>query len=229
MFRQTQISTETPREFAVCFPPGTIFRAVGTMNAAARFTILVKNDGTTKTLRCDDKTWKDPAMWRAFDGLNAGTFAKNLAEWKNWTITVDVSTPKSWYSTAATSYRSLPDGASRDEIICTLNAAYAQVRNDWRSYLEQLQALYPFFKTIEEAPAGINVLLRMTTAGAQVQQAQPQEQPELLMPPPRVASASPPQETITLTRDQMNYIYTMASGRALTDDVWATVKLIANR
>jgi hypothetical protein len=114
-----------------------------------------------------------------------------------------------------------------------LGRIHIQLNNDWRAYVEQLQALYPFLKTIEKAPYSAPGPLRLTNAEPQAAPQptlpEPQDQPELLMPPPRVASASPPQETITLTRDQMNYIYTMASGRALTDDVWATVKLIANR
>ncbi len=235
MFRQTQVvADETPREFAVCFPPGTIFRVTNKHDATGRFTLLVKNDGTIKTLRYNDKTWKNPDMLKYYDGYSKEMIDITLPVWAlNYTITADVKPPVGWYvgsSSLFQAHRSAPIGSvERHEASIALARNLKQLNQDWRTYVEQLQALYPFLKTIEKAPYSASVPLRMTTAEPQMN---PVERPQTQAAPPQAspqAQAAPPQETITLTRDQMNYIYTMASGRALTDDVWAAAKQVASR
>ena len=217
------------------FPCGTIFRA--SHPSGVRITALVKEDGHIKVLRSNDLTYKSPNWWPGYvENKAVGDFIDIYAK-PGWTLTADVRPPKDWWNEAGTEWRrALPPGASHAEIARICQAAYAKAREGWAEYVRRLQALYPVFTAIEKAPEGANVPFRLVAAATPTvaavvpvletlnhileSAAQPQPLPQLLMPPARP-------ETVTLTRDQMNYIYTMASGRAITDDVWATVKQIA--
>jgi hypothetical protein len=235
IFRQTPVADETPREFPVCFPPGTIFRLSRASDPNARITALVKNDGCLKLLRYNEFTHKNPEMAKVpttFHNMTPGEFLgymelEGIVE--DATIVADVKPPRAWFTTRAL-WTSL-GGRLVEGWKEQLTAACEKRRNDWRAYLEQLQALYPIFKTIETAPEGTSVPLRMTAPPQprEVPEPQPQaERPTLLMPPSTAPQPQAP-ETITLTRDDMAYIYTMASGRAFTDDVWASLKQLATR
>lgn len=211
-------------ENSVCFPCGTIFRA--SHPSGARITALVKEDGRIKVLRSNDLTWKSPNWWPGYvENKAVGDFI-GLYTRADWTLTADVRPPKDWWREAGRTWRSVPPGTPYDERIRVMNAAYAKARDSWAEYVCRLQALYPVFTAMEEAPEGTNVPLRLV---APATQQEPQSAPvlETLNRILGGSTTATTPETVTLTRDQMNQIYTMASGRAITDDVWTTVKQIA--
>ncbi len=211
------------------FPCGTIFRA--SHPRGARITALVKEDGRIKVLRSNDLTYKSPNWWPGYVENKAVADFIDIYTKPDWTLTADVRPPKDWWNEAGRVWRSLPAGMSSEEKWRVADVAYAKAREGWAEYVRRLQALYPVFTTIEKGPVRTNPLRLVAAPMPAVpvletlnrileSAAQPQPLPQLLMPPTRP-------ETVTLTRDQMNYIYTVASGRAITDDVWATVKAIA--
>ena len=231
IFRQTPVADETPKEFPVCFPPGTIFRLSRASDPQARITALVKNDGRLRLLRYNEFTWKNSEMAKVpttFHDMTPDQFLSYMEIediMEDTTITADVRPQRDFWP----SYRLFKDPIHPQNGLLKFRAAVEIASKDWCAYMEQLQALYPIFKTIKPASGGMNVPLRMT-APPQPREAPPAlQQPTLLMPPSAVPSAAPNQEAITLTRDDMAYIYTMASGRAFTDDVWASMKRLASR
>lgn len=228
-FTQTPVAgSDTGATFPLEFPAGTIIRAVCRKSPQHRVTILIKRDGRIKTLRDCDRTWKDPLMHKFWEGTTTDEFMGTIRAWSGYTITADIQPPKGWWRSAGLAYRALPISTPHMEIIRTLNAAYTQANVDWQTFLQQLQGLYPIFTRIERAPEGTNVPLRMIAEIAE---------PQLLMPPRsepanEIVTNVPnmiPQNTITLTREQMDQIYTMASGRALTDAAWTMMQSIAAR
>lgn len=206
----------TNGENSVCFPEGTIFRASVSDIPGARITAFVKANDRLKILRYRNYTWTDQRMADHaghMENMPVDEFITHFVQ-AGWTLTADVRPPKDWWNEAGREWRrALPPGAPHAEIVRVTQAAYAKAREGWAEYVRRLQALYPAFTAVEDAPLGTNVPLRLVAP-------QPQPQPQLLMPPARP-------ETITLTRDQMNQIYSIAYGRNITDDAWATMKQIA--
>ncbi len=226
------------------FTCGTIFRA--THQDGSRRTALVTSDGTVRILRIDNYTFKSPE-WRfnrsVMDGKTVDEFIEGFSSlMTGWTLTADVRIPTDWFTEAGTTWRSLPRDTPRDEVLRVMNEAFAKAREGWAEYVRRLMARYPVFTEMVKAPNGTNVPWRLQCA-----QPQPQPQPQmpaLLMPVPQpvpqptvletlarimTGPTLPAPETITLTREQMNYIHTMTSGRHLTDDAWAVIKDIAAR
>lgn len=216
----------TNGENTVTFPCGTIFRV--TYDDGERRTALVLEDGRIRILRINEHTPKSP-YWQfnrsTLDGKTVDEFISSHATLRpGWTLTADVRPPKDWWNEAGRVWRSLPAGMSLEEKWRVTDAAYAKAREGWAEYVRRLQALYPAFTTMEKAPEGANVPFRLAAVAA------PAAAAPVLETLNRILESAPTPatpETITLTRDQMNYIYTVASGHAMSDDVWATVKKIA--
>lgn len=201
----------------IVFPCGSIFRASHPSGACS--TALVKAGGNIKMLRVNRETWKSPNWWPGyFENKPVSDYiAANTKD--GWSLTADVKPPKDWWREADAMWRrDLPPGASHEEKVRVIKAAYDKAHEGWTEYVRRLQALYPVFTRIEH---GDNVPLRLIA-----EQQQPASVLETLG---RILETAPQPETITLTRDNLNFIYTMLSGHSMTDDQWDQAKRMAVR